>query len=77
MATMIDVKELPARFREVLSLSKSGEEIIVTEGGVPLARLFAILPGNPRIPGLHPGALEPAEDFDAPLPSEFWTDSPS
>lgn len=26
-----------------------------------------------RIAGLHPGAMTPAEDFDSPLPDEFWT----
>jgi hypothetical protein len=26
-----------------------------------------------RIAGLHPGALAPAPDFDAPLPDDFWT----
>ena len=74
MAVMIDVKELPARFQEALSRSKAGEEVVVTQDGVPRARLFAILPGNPRIANLHPGVFEPAEDFDAPLPAEFWTD---
>lgn len=26
---------------------------------------------GPRIPGLHPGAIEMAEDFDAPVPDDF------
>lgn len=26
-----------------------------------------------RVPGLHPGALWAREDFDEPLPEEFWT----
>ena len=25
-----------------------------------------------RIANLHPGAFQPAPDFDAPLPDEFW-----
>jgi hypothetical protein len=25
-----------------------------------------------RLPGLHPGAMQAAEDFDAPLPDDFW-----
>jgi len=29
-----------------------------------------------RVAGLHPGAFEPAPDFDAPLPDEFWTGQP-
>lgn len=26
-----------------------------------------------RAAGLHPGAIQPAPDFDDPLPDEFWT----
>ncbi|MEO8612549.1 MAG: hypothetical protein ABI690_31930 [Chloroflexota bacterium] len=25
-----------------------------------------------RILGLHPGAFQPTDDFDDPLPDEFW-----
>lgn len=25
-----------------------------------------------RVPDLHPGAMQPAADFDDPLPDEFW-----
>lgn len=25
-----------------------------------------------RVPGLHAGAIQTTEDFDAPLPDEFW-----
>jgi hypothetical protein len=28
----------------------------------------------PRVAGLHPGAIWASEDFDEPLPDEFWTD---
>jgi hypothetical protein len=27
---------------------------------------------KPRILGMHPGAFQPADDFDDPLPDEFW-----
>jgi hypothetical protein len=26
-----------------------------------------------RVAGLHLGAIQPAADFDAPLPDDFWT----
>ena len=29
-----------------------------------------------RIPGLHPGSIWMSEDFDAPLPDEFWVGTP-
>jgi hypothetical protein len=34
---------------------------------VPCGQLAA------RVPGLHPGAIQSAADFDAPLPDDFWT----
>lgn len=29
-------------------------------------------PKQGRILGMHPGAFQPSEDFDDPLPDEFW-----
>ncbi len=29
-------------------------------------------PHPERVPNLHPGAFEMADDFDEPLPDEFW-----
>ena len=26
-----------------------------------------------RVPGLHPGEILTSDDFDQPLPDEFWT----
>jgi hypothetical protein len=31
---------------------------------------------GPRVPGLHAGAILAADDFDAPLPDEFWAGPP-
>jgi antitoxin (DNA-binding transcriptional repressor) of toxin-antitoxin stability system len=72
-STTIEVRELPSRWAEVLSLAAAGMEIIVTEENVPRARLVPFPEVRPRVLGLHPGAFEPAADFDAPLPEEFWT----
>jgi antitoxin (DNA-binding transcriptional repressor) of toxin-antitoxin stability system len=69
----VEIHELPARFAEVVALSASGEDVFITEGGVPRARLLSLLPTQPRIAGLHPGAMETADDFDAPLSDDFWT----
>jgi antitoxin (DNA-binding transcriptional repressor) of toxin-antitoxin stability system len=70
-----DVKELSSRFAEIKKLAESGTMVIVTEGAVPVAKLFVIplTCDQPRIPGLHAGMIEIADDFDAPLPDDFWT----
>lgn len=75
--TNIDVRELPSRLEEILSLAAAtGEEIIVTEGDVARARLVPLEQGQERVAGLHPGAMQSGEDFDALLPDEFWTGRP-
>jgi hypothetical protein len=38
----------------------------------PRARLVPLGPPPPRVAGLHPGALQAAPDFDAPLPDDSW-----
>jgi antitoxin (DNA-binding transcriptional repressor) of toxin-antitoxin stability system len=75
-ATTIDIHDLPTRLAEVVALAAAGSEAIVTENRVPVARLVPFQTGPARIPGLHAGAITTAEDFDAPLPEEFWTGPP-
>ena len=72
MATAIDTRELPARLDEALALASAGGEVILVDGSTPRARLVPFAPVVPRQAGLHPGALQPTPDFDAPLPDEFW-----
>ena len=76
-AVTVEVQELPARFGEVVSLAAAGTEVIVTEGNVPRARLVPLTPRHARTPGLHPGAIQTSEGFDAPLPVDYWTGTPS
>jgi len=60
--------------KELLALVGKGTEIILTQEDVPIARLIPIAASSdvPRIPGLHPGAIWVSDDFDEPLPDEFW-----
>ena len=72
MATTIDFRELVSRFLELVTRVDAGDEVIVTDGETPRA-IFRPQPSSrPRSPGLHPGAMQTAPDFDAPLPEEFW-----
>ena len=76
MATAIDVRELPARLDEALAVASAGGEVILLEGSTPRARLVPLGPAPPRVAGLHPGAIQAAADFDAPLPDDFWAGQP-
>ena len=55
-----------------LSLVADGTEVVLTEDNTPIARLVPI---SKRVAGLHTGAIWISEDFDAPLPDEFWTEN--
>jgi antitoxin (DNA-binding transcriptional repressor) of toxin-antitoxin stability system len=74
--TIVDVHELATRFAEMLSLAVAGNEVLVTENQIPLARLVPLTPGQPRILGFHTGAITTTPDFDAPLPDDFWEGGP-
>ncbi len=72
MTKTIEVQDAQAQFPIILSQAISGDEIVITEKGKPVARLIAT---TERIAGLHKGAMETTEDFDEPLPDEFWSDA--
>lgn len=65
----IDVGKELTDLKGLLSLVAKGTEVVLTEGDTPLARLVPI--GN-RVAGLHAGVIWTSEDFDEPLPEEFW-----
>ncbi len=73
----VDVHEAQAHLAELLSLVAAGTEIILMAGNTPLARIVPLGGAPPpRVAGLHRGAIWTSEDFDAPLPEEFWTGTP-
>jgi len=70
----VDLHEAQTHLAELVSLVRAGVEIILTEGNTPIARLVPVMsPAMPRLAGLHLGAILVADDFDEPLPDEFWT----
>ena len=70
----VDIHDVVKQLEQWISLVATGTEIILTDGSKPLARLVPLgQQPTPRIPGLHPGAITTSDDFDDPLPDEFWT----
>jgi antitoxin (DNA-binding transcriptional repressor) of toxin-antitoxin stability system len=76
MPTTIDIRDLPARLDEALALAAAGQEVVLLDGATPRARLIPFASSGERIAGLHAGAIQPAADFDAPLPDDFWAGRP-
>ena len=75
MATKtVDILKSQPKLTELLQLAAAGDEVIIVEGSKPLARLVHIESGQKkRVAGLNAGAISTSEDFDEPLPDEFWT----
>lgn len=73
MNTTIDIQDVQKRWRELLSLVISGQEVTVTQAQKPVMRLVPIQTDvKPRTAGLHAGMGWMSDDFDAPLSDEFW-----
>lgn len=68
-----DVQEHEPSWQELLALVQEGTEVLLTAGDKPLARVTPIeAPRGKRIAGLHQGSIWTSDDFDEPLPDEFW-----
>ncbi len=75
MTRTVNLDEAQKELRDLLAQALAGNEVIITEHGKPVARLVAV-PATPRrktrVPGLNRGTIWTSEDFDKPLPDEFW-----
>jgi prevent-host-death family protein len=70
----IEVQDAQARLTELVQQAAQGAEVVLTQAGTPVARLSAVPQphAGPRIPGLHPNTVWISDDFNDPLPDEFW-----
>jgi prevent-host-death family protein len=70
----VNIYEAKTSLSELVERAAAGEEIIIAKAGKPKARLVPLESVLPRrVPGHGKGKWTVAEDFDAPLPDEFWT----
>ncbi len=69
----IELLNPPPSLEAVLELAKKEAGVTLTKAGQPVAQVIP-LPEKPkqRVAPLHPGAWEVSDDFDEPLPDEFW-----
>ncbi len=74
MAKMVDIGEAKNQLPELVLLAQKGDAVIISEHNKPLAKIVPVnLSHRPRIPGLNRGKIWISEDFNDPIPDEFWT----
>ena len=73
MTQTVSVDEAQIKLQELLAQALAGNEVIITERGKPVARLVPVTPSKKtRVAGLNRGTIWTSDDFDEPLPDEFW-----
>ena len=68
----VSVHEAKTQLSRLLRNVSSGEEIIITNGGKPVAKLTAFKNPRRRPPGDMKGQFTIPEDFDEPMPDEWF-----
>ena len=70
----VNVAKVEKQLAELLAIIEHGSEIVIAQNGKPIARLASVTPitKKKRIAGLNRGTIWTSDDFDAPLPDEFW-----
>jgi antitoxin (DNA-binding transcriptional repressor) of toxin-antitoxin stability system len=77
--TTLEVHQTGKSLKDVVRLAQQESEVVLLDGAQPVARVLPIRANDQpmdRVFGLHAGAYEVGEDFDTPLPDEFWAGQP-
>jgi prevent-host-death family protein len=68
----VSVHEAKTHLSKLLQRVLTGEEIIISKSGQPVARLTPFdRPAHDRQAGLFRGQIKISDDFDAPLPEDL------
>ena len=71
MTVTVNIHEAKTNLSKLLMRVTSGEEVVITRAGVPVARLVSVRPKSKRrVPGRLAGKIIIAPDFDEPLPED-------
>jgi len=68
------VHQAKTTLSKLLCRVAAGEEVVITKGGEPVAKLVAVEPPPKRVLGRDAGLYTVPDDFDAPLPDEVLAD---
>ena len=70
MTKSVGVHEAKTHLSRLLAEGAAGQEVIIANRGVAVARLIPVTNTEGRTLGSDRGVFEVPEDFDAPLPAE-------
>ena len=73
MSKIVDICEAKTQLDQLLTLAIEGTEVIIVKDEQPLVRLVPAVTAKSRVVGLHKGEGWISDDFNDPLPDEFWT----
>ena len=69
----IEMQTEPTSLEALVDLARKESGIVLTKSGEPIAQVIPMpAKTKQRVSPLHPGAWEVSDDFDKPLPDEFW-----
>ena len=69
---LVNVHEAKTQLSSLLVRAQSGEEIIISKAGKPIAKLVPVkVNAEPRKPGFWKGKVKIAKSFDDPLPDDI------
>jgi hypothetical protein len=75
-STVFELNRLPPELGQAIQTATPSSELVIVDNNVPIAHLIVCPQPAARVPGLHPGSFVIADDFDAPMPDEFWLGEP-
>ena len=69
----VNLDKVEKQLADLLAIVKNGGEVVIAQNGEPIARLESVKrTKKKRVVGLNRGTIWTSEDFDEPLPDEFW-----
>lgn len=73
MTQTVSVDQAKDNLQDLVAQALAGNDVVITDHGKPVARLVPVTGSKKkRVAGLNRGTIWTSEDFDKPLPDEFW-----
>ena len=70
----VSIQEAKAQLTELIRLAEKGEEIVIAQDDLPKVKLVPVAPKKigKRVFGRYRGKIRMSEEFNDPLPNDFW-----